>query len=339
VAELILTSKKRIVAKYGDDSFGRLDRKLQEYTKSLAIANIAATVLYVDDPDSASQHNLSPVDPTQAEKVKAQIDEVDRNAAQNGQELAYVLILGGDSIIPFFRLQNSTEDDDEHILSDNPYASRDADFISPERALGRMPDGEGTDISFLLGQLSTAMAHRHEPSPNAEPLGCLSSLLSLGLSLGIKVKVPRLPAKSFGYSALVWKAASAAVFAAIDDPSALLTSPPTVDEDFDPHWLLGSSFNYFNLHGAKDSEHWYGQKDATYPEEYPMLPIALNPRTIAHASVASSVVFSEACYGAQIVGRSPHNSNALQFLASGALGFVFSTVNSYWLQVHSLGIF
>lgn len=324
-AELILTSKKRIIAKYGEEAFDRLDRKLQEFGQVLESANIDARIVYVDDDLSLERYNLRPVDPENPEQIRAVVDSLDKNLQQNGRDACYVLIVGGDTIIPFYRLSNPVQDDDEYLLSDNPYASRDADFIIPERAVGRMPDAEEAGIGFVLAQLEIAMAHRHEPRAPARPLGCLAFLLSLGIS----VKFLQFQSNSFGYSALIWKNASASVFEAIGNPKKLLTSPPITDEVFDVNFLLGSGLNYFNLHGTKDSENWYGQKDLTYPEDYPMLPLALSPATIGRASVASSVVFTEACYGAYIIGKSPKTSMALRFLADGALAFVGSTVTSY----------
>ncbi|MBI2954169.1 MAG: tetratricopeptide repeat protein [Chloroflexi bacterium] len=323
--ELILTSKKRIVAQYGQDAFDRLDRKLQDFARTLEFSDIDAKIVYVDDEASVEQYGIGTADPDRPEQIKAVIDGLEESLKQTGRQLDHILIVGGDTIIPFFRLTNPAQDDDENVPSDNPYASRDADFLIPERALGRMPDVGEAGISFLMAQLETAMAHRHARSSPAQPLGCLAVLASLGVG----VKLPKLQRSSFGYSALVWRDASARVFEAIGSPTKLLTSPPITEELFDISWLLGSSFNYFNLHGAKDSEYWYGQKDLTYPEDYPMLPIALSPATIARSSVASSVVFTEACYGAGILGRNPVNSLALRFLADGALGFVGSTVTSY----------
>ena len=324
-AEAIITSRSKLIAKYGQEGFDRLDRKLKEFQEALKGSDVDAQIIYVDDDASLEPFGLKPVDPEKPEMIKNLVDRLEKSLAQNQRKLSYVLIVGGDSIIPFHRLRNPTEDEDENVPSDNPYASRDADFLIPQRAIGRMPDAEGGGISFLLGQLETAIAHKHKPSQKVEPLGCLGVLLSLGIS----VKFPQLRTSSLGLSALVWKDASAAVYEAIGDAKALLTSPPVTEAVFNVNWLLGSSLSYFNLHGAKDSENWYGQKDYSYPDDYPMLPVALSPKMIAEANVASSVIFSEACYGANILGKDSSSSLALRFVADGAIAFVGSTVTSY----------
>ncbi|MBI4321377.1 MAG: tetratricopeptide repeat protein [Chloroflexi bacterium] len=327
LTELIVTSKRKIVGKYGQEGFERLDAKLRDYQNVLKSFDLDAQLVYVDAEDGMEANGLTPIDPEQPNDVKRVIDRLDVVASQTGRHLGNVLIIGGDSIIPFHRLSNPTQDDDVDVASDNPYGSKDTEFLTPERAVGRMPDAEDAGITLLLAQIDTAMAHRHERAPISEPLGCLAVLFALGVN--VKLSVPKLSRSAFGYSALVWKDASASVFQSIGDPSRLLTSPPVTEQVFDLNWLLGSSLNYFNLHGAKDSEFWYGQKDLTYPEDYPMMPVALSPALVAQANVSSSVVFTEACYGAGIIGRSPANCIALRFLSEGALAVVGSTVTSY----------
>jgi hypothetical protein len=88
---------------------------------------------------------------------------------------------------------------------------------------------------------------------------------------------------------------------------------------------------YFNLHGLPDSEEWYGQRDPATPGEGPDFPIALHPEDIAGLKGLGipHVVFSEACYGAHIQGKTTDQSIALRFLESGSLAVVGSTATSY----------
>lgn len=145
-------------------------------------------------------------------------------------DIEIVLILGGDRVIPFYRLPNPCEDDDTNVLSDNPYASRDDDFLIPERVCARIPDNHRID--FMIKQLN-------------------KSFIKFG--------------KSFGMSALVWKEASKNVYRQIGDFRELKISPPTVSSNFKSEWLREKDFLYFNLHGSAVSENWYGQEGMNYP--------------------------------------------------------------------------
>jgi hypothetical protein len=86
---------------------------------------------------------------------------------------------------------------------------------------------------------------------------------------------------------------------------------------------------YFNLHGVPDSSEWYGQCDPTLPEANPEFPIAMRPQDIRNSGSAPQLVFTEACYGANIVGKSVDEAISLKFLASGTQALVGSTCISY----------
>ncbi len=145
-------------------------------------------------------------------------------------EISVVLIIGGDKIVPFYRLPNPCDDDDERVFSDSPYASRDDDFLIPERVCARIPDNRRLD--FIIKQLN---------------------------------KAPVKYGRSFGMSALVWKEASKNVYQQIGNPRDLKISPPTNSANFRSEWLAKRDFIYFNLHGSLVSSNWYGQEGGNYP--------------------------------------------------------------------------
>src|SRR5207245_10594792 len=68
--------------------------------------------------------------------------------------------------------------------------------------------------------------------------------------------------RSFGYSANIWKNASAAVYTLIGDPRDLLTSPPVDANALPAEGLSPSYLSYFNLHGIEDGAEWYWQRSA-----------------------------------------------------------------------------
>jgi hypothetical protein len=91
-----------------------------------------------------------------------------------------------------------------------------------------------------------------------------------------------------------------------------------------------AQFSYFNLHGIEDSPEWFGQRDpfddSDQVEEF---PIALRPEDIQNSGHAPQIVFSEACYGANIVNKNVENAMSLKFLDSGSRIVIGSTKISY----------
>jgi len=145
-------------------------------------------------------------------------------------DIDFLLLLGGDKVIPFFQLKNPCDDFDKKVYSDNPYASRDNNFLIPERSCSRIPDNKNVD--FIIGQFKK------------------------------KFKVI---GKSFGMSAKTWKTASENVYRQIGSPKNLKISPPVKSSSFKSSWLQRKNFLYFNLHGSKISSKWYGQDGDRYP--------------------------------------------------------------------------
>ena len=318
---LIISNKDGLTRKYGQLGFNQLDKDLRNLKQAIeGQTDLEVIIIYVDDRPSLLPYSLQPVDPTNPGQIKMLIDNLDARLNEQGQEIRYILIVGGDPIIPFHRLPNPIDDQDTDVLSDNPYASRDANYLVPERAVGRMPDGEGEGIGFLHSLIQTAVAGHLEP-------GVARGLFSTIFGTFWPASRDQRNGHGLGYSASIWRKAARAVFQVIGDDRQLRISPPLTYEEFKiaerPH------FSYFNLHGSEDGANWYGQRDSLFPANYPLFPVALRPQDLTVDEHANSVVFTEACYGANIVGKHTGNSIALQFLASQALALVGSTKISY----------
>lgn len=142
----------------------------------------------------------------------------------------FLLLLGGDRVIPFFKLKNPCEDGDGTVLSDNPYASRDGDCLIPDRACSRIPDNK--DANFITKQFN---------------------------------KTGKITKQSFGMTAKVWQKASENVYRQIGKPKNMKVSPPATSDTFKAAWLQEKDFLYFNLHGSRFSSNWYGQDQGEYP--------------------------------------------------------------------------
>jgi hypothetical protein len=298
---LILSSKLKLQAKYGAGGLAQLESKLADYEATLKDKGVDSASVYVDDPASLSAFNLAPVNAEDAGAIKDLLDALELALQASGQTLDSVLILGGHEIVPFHQLDNPSfspgGDTDTEVLSDNPYASSDDEYLIPERAVGRLPDGRSNDVSLLLAQLDAAIEHHRRR---------------------------RRLYFNFGYSAEVWKRASQAVYDTVGKLLFLRLSPPKTMDTFGGWWLHKRSFLYFNLHGSETTPFWYGQGDNS-------LPIAFGPEMIEEqsADVWGAIAFSEACYGANIVGKDPDEAISLKFMQKGVACFVGSTKISW----------
>ena len=330
-AEVLLAWEEGLRARFGVEGASRVDLALQELARAAERRGVAGRLVYLDRPPYSE---LARPDPREPEQIKAFLDELDRRLAEEGLDFAYLSLIGGDDLLPFARLENPTQDQDEVVLSDNLYASRDPTYLIPERATGRFPDGGGESEGMLVALLERAAAWRQGERPAAGPSGCLGMFFSWLPLLGPLPKSS--PQRRFGLSAQVWAQASQAVFSLLPGNEPLYLCPPTCRDKILPSFLAGVPLAYFNLHGSAESPNWYGQRDLSLPPEGPLMPVALTPEQVPAGQVAGMVVFSEACYGAYILGKTPSSALALRFLAEGCLGFVGSTVISYGVSAPPL---
>jgi len=103
-----------------------------------------------------------------------------------------------------------------------------------------------------------------------------------------------------------------------------------VDADALPaEGLAPARLSYFNLHGIEDGPEWYGQRSAGDPGSAPEYPVALRPSDVVNSGRAPLVVFSEACYGANVLGKTVADALCLRFLDSGTRALVGSTKIAY----------
>jgi len=323
---VIITSKARLQAKYGPDGWEQIEGALQALGKAAeARLKIPSGAVYVDDASSLGSFQLDPANPADPAAVKSLIDRLDGQLEEQGKEIGWLLIVGGPDIIAFHRLPNPTDDGDVEILSDNPYGCRDENYFLPQRAVGRMPDSADGDPTVLLRSLSTALAAHHAGRRSQK--GWFQQLIATVLWLMRR----RRPAgdTSFGYTASVWRKASLTVFSKIGATRNLRVTPPLTAAEFNSLALGPAKYSYFNLHGISDGPAWYGQRDPTFPADYPDFPVALRPQDVGTQGFVPEVVFSEACYGAYVERKTPSSALALKFLSSGAQIFVGSSCIAY----------
>lgn len=324
---IILSSREGLAGKYGPQTAAVIDEELRRLAGQVhKRRGWTALVYYPDDAECTARFGLTPVNPHSAWKIKHALVDLDEALSKRGEMIGALLIVGEDSVIPFHRLPNPTDDLDGEVLSDSPYATRDVNYFIPEWPVGRLPGETGPDAGLLLDEIRETVRYhsRH-----------IKSRLSFGKEwwLWMRERLERLmptsPKPSFGYTAAVWRRSSLAVFRPIGAPHTVLASPPSASGSINPKQILGASLGYYNLHGLEDSPAWYGQRDPYEPGIFPDYPIALSPADLHKNGRAPRFVFSEACYGGLIHGKKEGDSLALKFLAMGTLGVVASTCMAY----------
>jgi hypothetical protein len=323
-AYIVLSSHTRLVQEIGPSGFRRVNEAIMNLVEAVRRkSGWGAYRIFVDDPRSLQPFGLMPCDPGNAWQIKLRLADLDQALAERGEMIGAVLIVGGHDIVPFHLLPNPTDDDDDSVPSDNPYAATDENYFAPEWPVGRLPIDSDTDLIVKLLSKATT-AHRKQLQSRSSPK-------RFGIWLRDRFgRFFRPQPKAIGYSASIWRKASLAVFRAIGAPRSLITSPPIAANNLPSVVSRPSTLSYFNLHGLQDSPEWYGQRDplrdTTDSIEF---PIALRPEDVVNSGRAPRIVFTEACYGAHVIGKTEETALSLKFLSSGSQAVIGSTKISY----------
>ena len=328
---VIFSSMQGLQAQYGPQTTSVIDlemRRLADGVKKKI--GWDSLVFYPDDEPSMAKLGLQPVKEIDPWKLKLSLVDLDKALAKKGEMIGMLLIVGGPQVVPFHELPNPTDDFDEKIQSDNPYATLDSNYFVPSWPVGRLPGSAGPDAVLLLEQLrflianysrSKRMKSMTEGSVFWPFLVLIQSLVD---ALSAKKETPNI-----GYSAAVWRRSSTAVFQPIGNPNNLMISPPQESKNLASEKLLTPEVSYYNLHGMEDTGEWYGQRDPTEPGQGVDYPVALSPKQLKRNGHAPRVIFSEACYGGHILNKTEENALSLKFLSLGTLAVVGSTCIAY----------
>lgn len=323
-AYILLSSKDNLVRQYGMDGFATVDASLRAVaTATDALPKWGSYVIYADDKACMASFGLQAVNTNDPWAIKHMLADLDEALRKNGEMIGALLIVGGPRIVPFHHLPNPVDDDDKDVPSDNPYASLDENYFVPTWPAGRLPTGNEKDPGALLKALNRIEASRENIVARQDPLRQLINRLLMMFGLW---KPKR---SSFGYTAQVWQRASHSVYRTIGEPKRLSLSPPTETGKLPKEATKALQVAYFNLHGVEDGPDWYGQRDPLLTPTGPDYPIALSPNDVVNHGRAPQVVFSEACFGANIFNKTVDNALALKFIDSGSKAVVGSTVTSY----------
>ncbi len=319
---LLLGHRAALIRRFGSSAWAHIDQRLQRLADVLRAKGMTVMAGYIDEPSGLVVPGVCAPAAVGADAfaVRDLIRSLAAQLATRQSELATVILLGGDECIPFHRLQNPIPDDERVVLSDNPYACDDAGYLIPQRIVARLPEGDGSDPSLLMTLLES-MATYHTQATHQRRFGVdVSALLRIRSTPGRKLAV--------GIAADVWREPSRHILRNLHADAMLHLSPPLTSGALNPRTMAGREVVYINLHGAAGMPHFYGQAANSWGAAS-ALPIAVSPSHFTKGVVAGTIIVSEACYGAELLGRDVHNSIPLKALSEGALAFVGATVNAY----------
>ncbi|MCB2203086.1 hypothetical protein KQH56_03685 [bacterium] len=328
---VILSSKSQLESQYGPNTAQVIDDLLQELAGLISkLPDWGARVFYPDDPAAMSHLGLKPTVAGDAWKVKLSLADLDDALAKQNEMVGSLLIVGGPEIIPFHHLPNPTLDDDLDVPSDNPYGTVDENYFIPQWPVGRLPGETGSDAGLLLYQIRELIfRYQKKSSKRFNPAETFNNWFSSFRQWLTNIGVISAKNRSFGYSAEVWREASSGVFSVLGRVKDLRLSPPNDTSNLVLNGGQGPDLGYYNLHGVKDGPNWYGQKSFTSNSSGPDYPIALSPALFSEKVPSPNHVFSEACYGANVIDKQHDEAMSLKFLDCGTDTFVGSTCIAY----------
>lgn len=328
---VLFTTRQGLLAQYGPQTTSIIDLELRRLGEAVRKRTGWATLVYYPDDAACMQALGMPVmEGGDAWKLKLSLSDLDKTLAKKGQMIGMLAIVGGPQVVPFHELPNPTDDYDQKVYSDNPYATLDSNYFVPEWPVGRLPAEDGPDACLLLEEIRFLIgyhnrAQRMKTIPTSEMIRVVGNAIqSILRALSLQKDTP-----NFGYTAAVWRRSSTAVFRPVGNPAQMLISPPQAATHLDVDRVLGPQLSYYNLHGMEDAGEWYGQRDPSDPLPGPDYPVAITPNDLKRNGHAPRVIFSEACYGGNILHKKEDTALSLKFLSLGTQAIVASTGIAY----------
>jgi tetratricopeptide (TPR) repeat protein len=328
---IAVTVRRAVIGRYGLEGLERLERRLAAVRRELNLLGLTFEIALVDDAASMAEFELPAVKYQRQDEIRSVIQALARQVFNGPRAPARradgaVLLIGGDDVVPHFRLPNPADDDDAEILTDNPYGTApNGSCFVPSLPIGRIVDGYGGNMSMLLRQLDNLVEARREAL--IQPIG--RGLVRVGrVALGA-LGLGRARPAALACVAADREAVGALVVGALP-PSGMIKSCPPVDPgSFDLRWLAEYRCQYYDVSGTPDGDRWYG-RPARDPENGAwQAPVAFSADNLAEAHLRSPVIFTTAGYAARFAAESSGSSLALRFLADGAAALVGASASTY----------
>jgi hypothetical protein len=303
--KIIITSKKNLQSKYGND-FSVIDKLLKELVTADRKRNLDTQIVYIDDVASAKKAGVTAVTSVTRQSSKKAVDDVYKKSLP-----AYLVIFGSHDIIPFQELTNTVpfdprNDNDEIVPSDLPYAcdagysKKIASFTGPSRVVGRIPDITGkADINYVKIVINTIISYK---SMKEEEF-----------------------LDYFSVSASVWqKSTQQSLSSIFGNNTKLKNCPPSTISYPKPD--LKSLIHFYNCHGSRIDSKFYGQKGNSYPT-------AMESTDLKGKITYGTIVAAECCYGAELYDPANEGNRQLPvsntYFENEAIAFVGSSTIAY----------
>jgi hypothetical protein len=318
-SKLCVTVGEHLKAKYSAAERGRIDAAVAKWIKADAVRGITTVCVALDDAKEMKRLGAAAITgKATAVRVKRAVDALCRLFAPE-----YLVILGGNDIVPYFRVANPSldpvsGDDDSEVVTDNPYACsapyRAADrksYLVPDRVIGRITDlDDDPDPRWLIDQLARASAWSPKPKDFFTP--------------------------AYAVCCSTWGPAGEACMRHVGLPVGdLMISPPTVDATSPARERLARKLHMIKCHGGALEAAYAGQRGNSYPD-------VLTSATIKGRITDNSLVAAMCCYGAQIYSpRDPAAKPPMElpvaaaYLREGALAMMGATKIA-WVGVRSM---
>ena len=327
---VILSTYSGMERKYGKKTAEFIFNQLEELSKVVnSKPNWEAMTFFPDDFGSTNKFGLDPIKVVNAWQIKLTINDLEILLQKQSKFIGAVLIVGGHEIVPFHNLPNPTDDSDKSVLSDNPYCTASGNYLLTEWLVGRLPDEVGSDPGLILEQIRQIIDFHKSRSKNSSMWDRLFSGSTVNFDLQRIFRDMFSAPKDFGYSTSVWRRSSLAAFRPLGKGSELRVTPPYDSDTIDVENLMKAKCGYFNLHGLADTPDWYGQRDFSELPTGPDFPVAITASQIEKIRNNVDLVFSEACFGANIINKTTDNSMALKLISVNCQGLVASTCIAY----------
>ena len=179
---VLLSNKQKLIELYGKKGVSEIEKAILKWEETLEKENISVKRLYCDRILNGKNKRK------RESKLERTIREILLTHYKK-KKFEYIFILGDQFVIPYYKLDDPTMDDDS-IVSDSPYSSLDNDFLIPEIAVSRLPTLMGRPDFIIKYFKNITKIHKQR----------------------------RDFINGFGYSAHIWKKASKEVFRRIGNP-------------------------------------------------------------------------------------------------------------------------
>jgi hypothetical protein len=297
----IVTDRKRLEKKYGKKGAFMVEKAIDALRGAMENEGIG-TRLFLQGGKRSRNAQRGPGLPALLEENDGRSD--------------YLLIIGGDDIVPFCRVLDPNRGsrlDAQWIHCDCYEFFQGHPFAYTGPALGRIPGDASSDPAILTMQIQQAAEAHSQPKPLEEESRC--------------------------FCAEQWKREATYVF--LQWPPSrhtgeVYSSPPVglrrnryVSIEIQPEWIGQKAFLLFELHGGADVRSWWGDTCSRDASASPSCLTVVDPALIASAWPKGSLVCAATCWSAYITGKTTQQSNALQLLNRGALGVIGLTHMGY----------